>query len=117
MTNLDIYFWDFIGYWQLAIRHFCCYNRFMALRILASVVLLFSVLFLPFWVSVILALVGMIYFRVFWEAVALFMLSDVLYGAPQVKFFNLVFVSFFVSLLVLIIVETLKKKLKFYPHT
>jgi len=89
----------------------------MLLRISAAVLLLFSVLFLPFWVSVFLALVGMIYFSVFWEAVALFFLSDILYGAPEAKFFNLVFVSFFVSLAVLLALEGLKKKLKFYPHT
>ena len=86
----------------------------MALRILASVVLLFSVLFWPFWVSVILALGAMIYFPVYWEAVALFFLSDALYGASEAKFFGMVFVSFFVSLAVLITAEALKKKLKFY---
>ncbi len=86
----------------------------MVPRILASVLLLFSVLFLPFWVTAILALAGMIYFPVYWEAVALFFLSDLLYGAPEAKFFNLVFVSFFVSLAVLLALEALKKKLKFY---
>ncbi|MFA6256914.1 MAG: hypothetical protein WCT29_01240 [Candidatus Paceibacterota bacterium] len=86
----------------------------MALRILASAVLLFSVIYLPFWVTVILALAGIIYFSVYWEAVALLFLSDVLYGVSEDKFFGMVFVSFFVSLIVLFAVEALKKKLKFY---
>ena len=86
----------------------------MALRILGSVILLFSVLYWPFWVSVILALGGMIYFSVFWEAVVLFFLSDALYGTSEEKFFGMVFVSFFISLAVLLAIETLKKKLRFY---
>lgn len=86
----------------------------MALRILAFILLLFSVLFLPFWVSVILALGAMVYFPVFWEATALFLLSDLLYGASEAKFFGMVFVSFFASIAVLIAIETLKKRLRFY---
>lgn len=88
----------------------------MALRILATIILLFSILFLPFWVSVILALGGMLYFQKYWEAVALFLLSDALYGASEAKFFGMVFVSFFISLFALLVIEELKKRLKFYPH-
>lgn len=87
----------------------------MALRILASVILLFSVLFMPFWMSVVLALTGMVYFPVFWEAALLFLLSDLLYGVKIVKFSGMIFISFLVSIIVLIVIELLKKKLKFYP--
>ena len=86
----------------------------MILRILASVLLLFSILFMPLWVSAALAFAGMVYFSIFAEAVALFFLSDLLYGASEAKFYGMVFVSFFFSLAILIIVELLKKKLKFY---
>ncbi|MEK7190445.1 MAG: hypothetical protein AAB661_01630 [Patescibacteria group bacterium] len=86
----------------------------MILRILASVLLLFSILFMPFWVSIVLALAGMIYFVVFWEATILFLLSDVLYGIPEPRFFDMVFISFIVSATVLFTIETSKKKLKFY---
>ena len=86
----------------------------MLLRILASLVLLFSILYLPFWVSVILALAGMVYFPLYWEAAALFLLSDALYGVPQARFFGFVFVAFFLSLVILAAAEILKKKLKFY---
>jgi hypothetical protein len=85
----------------------------MALRILASLVLLFSILFMPFWVSVILALAGMIYFPFFIEAVFLFFLSDLLYGTPESRFFNIVFVSFIIALISFIILELLKKRLRF----
>ncbi len=84
----------------------------MILRILASFLLLLSILYMPFWLSVILALAGMIYFSVYWESVVLFLLSDLLYGVREEKFFNMFFISLIVSFLVLIIVEVLKKKLR-----
>ncbi|OGI60840.1 hypothetical protein A2814_03450 [Candidatus Nomurabacteria bacterium RIFCSPHIGHO2_01_FULL_38_19] len=87
----------------------------MTLRILASVILLISVLFFPFWLSVILALAATVYFSYFLEAVALFLLSDLLYGVKETKFFDTVFVSFIVASILLVIIELVKKKLKFYP--
>lgn len=86
----------------------------MILRILVSVILLFSVLFMPFWVSIILALAGMIYFKSFWEAIILFLLSDLLYGVKEAKFSGVIFISFVAAAVVFIIVEIIKKKLKFY---
>lgn len=84
------------------------------LRILGGAALLFSILFLPLWVSVILAFAGMIYFSKFYEAVVLFLLSDALYGISEAKFYGTAFVSFFTFLTALIIIEAFKKKLKFY---
>ncbi|MCX6751726.1 MAG: hypothetical protein NT161_03125 [Candidatus Nomurabacteria bacterium] len=67
---------------------------------------------MPFWVSVILALAGMIYFSFFWEGVALFFLSDLLYGTSEARFFNIFFISTIISFIVLIIIELSKKKLR-----
>jgi hypothetical protein len=67
---------------------------------------------MPFWLSVILALGGMIYFSFFWESVVLFFLSDLLYGAREARFFNIFFISLIVSFLALIIIELLKKKIR-----
>jgi hypothetical protein len=86
----------------------------MLLRILASILLLFSILFMPFWVSVVLALASMVYFSFFLEAVFLFLLLDLLYGVRAVKFSGLIFISFIVTAIILIIVEITKKKLKYY---
>lgn len=86
----------------------------MMLRISASILLLFSILFMPFWVSAILALGAMFYFDVFWEAVFLFFLSDLLYGIKEAGLYNLYFISFILSALVLILLEFTKRKLKFY---
>jgi hypothetical protein len=88
----------------------------MILRILAFFVLLFSILFLPFWVSVILGILGMIYFRFYLEAVILFFISDFLFGTLGTKYAFLIFTSGILSFLVLILIEFLKKKFKFYPR-
>ena len=85
----------------------------MVWRIIALIILLFSVLFLPFWMSVILAILEMIYFSFLIEATILFLFSDLLYGLPETGPFGTVLDSFFMSLLGLIILELLKKKLKF----
>ena len=87
---------------------------FNILRILTSMLLLLSILFMPFWLSLILALAGMIYFAIFWEAVVLFFLSDLLYGIKEAKFSGAIFVSFILSIIILIAIEAVKKKLKFY---
>jgi hypothetical protein len=84
----------------------------MILRILASLVLLLSILFMPFWVSVILALAEMVYFSFYWESVGIFLLSDLLYGTSEARFFNIFFISFLISLLILILIELIKKKLR-----
>lgn len=86
----------------------------MALRFIASIVLLFSILSMPLWVSFVLALLGIIYFSFFIEAIIIFLLLDLLYGIPQLKFFNIVFVSSIITFICLVILELLKKKLRFY---
>jgi len=84
----------------------------MILRIFTSLLLLISILFWPFWVSIILGLIGIIYFSKYWESIILFLLSDLLYGTKEERFFNIYFISFIISLLTLIIIEFLKKKLR-----
>lgn len=86
----------------------------MVFRILAFFILLWSIFFMPFWLSVILAVAGMIYFSFFWEAVFLFFLSDLLYGIKEVKFLNLYFISFIISFFILIVIEFIKKKTRIY---
>ena len=81
-------------------------------RIFAFLLLLISILFWPFWVSVILGLAGVLYFSKFWEVAILFLLSDLLYGAKEVKFNNMLFITFVVASFILILIEILKTKLK-----
>jgi hypothetical protein len=84
----------------------------MLFRILASAILLFSILFLPFYISIILAIAFMIYFSFFWEAVVLFLISDLLYGARESRFLHITVISFFIAIFLILICEFLKKKLK-----
>lgn len=79
-------------------------------RIIASIILLFAILFMPFWLSIIIALASMIYFSYYWEGVLLFLLSDLLYGVKEIKFYDTYFISFVISFLILMTIETIKKK-------
>ena len=88
----------------------------MLIRITAILILLFSVLFLPFYVSFLLFLVAIFYFSKFWEGTIVFLISDLLYGIPQVNFFKISIFSFLISLFLLFLMEFLKKKFKFYPN-
>jgi len=82
------------------------------MRILASVALLISVFIMPFWVSLILAFLEMFYFHFFAEAVIISLISDLLYSAPVQVFSGVTGVFFIVSLVVFIILELLKKKIR-----
>ena len=84
----------------------------MILRIFASLIILLSILYMPFWLSIVLALIAMIYFSFFWESVVLFFISDLLYGVGETKFFGIFFVSSIISFLVFILIEIIKKKIR-----
>ena len=84
----------------------------MLLRILASIILLFSILFLPFYISAILAIAGMIYFSFFWEAVLLLFFSDLLYGVKEGHLLHTTFIALITSIVFITIIEFLKRKLK-----
>ena len=86
----------------------------MIKRVVAVLVLLGSIFILPFWVSATLGIVGMFYFRKFYEAPIIFLISDLLYGVHTPKLGNILFFSFIVSMLVFLLIEFLKKKLKYY---
>ena len=83
------------------------------LRILASVLLFISVLFGPFWLSVLLGLVGMIYFPMYFEAVALFLISDLLYGVKEPMLWGMTYLGFLGSFIIEIIIEFTKQKIRF----
>lgn len=86
----------------------------MIIRILFSIVLLFSILFMPFWVSALLALAGIIYFSKFFETAVLFLLSDLLYGTKEQTGFPVIFTSFIIAIILLTAKEAIKNKVKFY---
>ena len=87
-----------------------------AIRILVFILLLLFVLYAPFWLYTVLILISMIYFSWFFEGTVLFLLSDLLYGVKEEKFYGIVFISFIFSVLLLVLIEFLKKRLKFYRN-
>ncbi len=82
----------------------------MKLRILASIILLFSVLFMPFWVSAGLACIGIFLFHYFVEASIFLLIADGLFGTHD----KYLFVGFLAAIVVMCIVELIKRKIKFY---
>jgi hypothetical protein len=82
----------------------------MAFRVLSVIIIAFSTLFFPIWISILLCLAAMVYFNFFAEAVALFLLSDLLFGVREARLDNAIFISFCVSAIVLIGIEIIKKK-------
>lgn len=84
------------------------------MRILAFILLLISILYLPFWLSVILLVIFSIYFKYLYEASILFLLSDLLFGVKEIVFFNFPFVSLVASIIIITIIEIIKKKVRFY---
>ena len=86
----------------------------MIKRLIFSFCVLFSVLFLPFYVSVVLVIFGMFYFSFFVEGIVFLLISDFLYGSPQERFSSGLYVSFLSASIGLILIEFIKDKLKFY---
>ncbi len=86
----------------------------MVARIITSVVLFLSILFMPFWLSAIIALGAILYFHIYAEVVVLLFISDMLYGVGENKLFGTYLASTITGAAVLLGIEILKKKLKFY---
>ncbi len=80
-------------------------------RIIFVIVLLLSALFLPFYLTYILAFWGIIYFSLFWEGLIIFFISDLLYGAKIEFFAQATFISTIVYLIVFIVIDLTKKRL------
>lgn len=65
----------------------------MLLRIIANIFLCASILFLPWWFSILAVLCMLLFFDAY-EVVVWGLFADVLYGAPLPFFFNFVFVFY-----------------------
>ena len=81
-------------------------------RIIADVLLFFIVLFCPWWFSLAVIFVCVIYFQNYFEAFFLGLFMDALYGTNAINFngFHLFFAT--ASLIVLFIVQSLKDKMR-----
>ena len=78
-------------------------------------VLLFvsSVLWGPFWSSMILLLIGVALYNYFFEGPVLKFLMDLMYGVPLERFYGYTFVAFSSALVLLFLAEYIKQKSRF----
>lgn len=82
-------------------------------RIALSLILLLSVLFSPVYISLALALIGIVYFSYYVEAIVLLLVSDLLYGVGEVRYYNSPFLTLLIVTVVFVLIELLKRQLKF----
>ncbi len=83
-------------------------------RAIAIGILTLSMLYLPFWVTGILSLGAMVYFRWFFEAIIIFFCIDMIFGAPVARFFHVHTALTLIGLVVLLLIEYLKTRLRTY---
>ncbi len=81
-------------------------------RITADIILLLSVLFLPWWVTIILALALTFYFEFYYEFIIAAILIDMLYGVPQEWSFNLPLEYSIFSIVVFMLIQWVKTRLR-----
>jgi hypothetical protein len=91
-------------------------SRFLVARGIFNFIFFCSILFLPFPVSLALLLIGMIYFPHYFEGIIVFLISDLMFGVKEVYFHGEIFISLIVALLLFIIVESFKKKVRGLPE-
>lgn len=77
-------------------------------------VILFSIFFLSPWVSLLLVIAGILFFRNFYEAIAAGVLIDLLYGIPLAKFLHIEWIATFFFLGAYVIVNYVKQYTRFY---
>ncbi len=81
-------------------------------RLVANTALLISVLYLPWWITVALAVVGLFSFNRFFELIIFMLVIDLLYGAPGAGFWSYPFLFSSAAVLALPIVESAKKRFR-----
>jgi len=86
----------------------------MAKRIIFSFLLIVAILIFPFWAVYALAFLGIIFFPVYWEAIVLLFLVELLFGIRENSLWQFISKSTLGAILGLILIEYLKKKLRFY---
>jgi hypothetical protein len=82
-------------------------------RILADAALVLSVLFLPWWATLVLVLVSFFLFESYgYELVAAGVAMDLLYGVPQVRFAGITLVATLSSLLLLALLVSMRRRMR-----
>ena len=86
----------------------------MTYRIIGTLVVLISILVLPYWLYISLLLVAMIYFPFYGEGILLAFFIDILYGYGIGNLSSLIPPSALLALILLMILISLRERLRFY---
>lgn len=83
----------------------------MKLRLVFSLILFILIFVSPFWLYFPLAILGIIYFKNFWEGILLLLFSDFYFGLAEEKFSEISYISFLTAVIVFILSYLIKKKM------
>ncbi|MDO8471252.1 MAG: hypothetical protein Q7S49_01445 [bacterium] len=86
----------------------------MIRRVLCSVVILASILFLPYWIYVPVLFVGIILFPFFWEGIFLAFLINAIHGSKMEAIPSLISPLPLSILIILIALLYIRERLRFY---
>ncbi len=87
-------------------------NNPMLLRIFTGIVLFLSILFLPWWVSAVIAISAVFFFKSYYEIIAAGFLIDALYGAPRAWFFDLSVIGGVFAVVAFFLIQWLKRRIR-----
>lgn len=88
----------------------------MTLKIIFNLSIFASILFLPWWLTVIIA-ISFLFMFTSYEVILWGLFADILYSSPVLSFFNIEFLFTIVFIMLFIVVYFIKNKLIFYPYS
>ncbi|HEY4486918.1 MAG TPA: hypothetical protein VJB70_04270 [Candidatus Paceibacterota bacterium] len=86
----------------------------MALRIIAQFIMLFSLLFLPWWVTALCGIVFLFFITSFYEIIFWGFLGDVLYGTQITSLYNFSYLMTVGALVLFVLMQYAKKEMRLY---
>lgn len=84
----------------------------MAVRIVIDIIFFLSIIYAPFWLTLIALAAGIFYFRNYYEAIGGGILIDMLYGVPLAKFFDIPFVATIICTILFVVITRLKQNIR-----
>ncbi|MBI5816913.1 MAG: hypothetical protein HZB09_00605 [Candidatus Yonathbacteria bacterium] len=90
------------------------FSNIFFVRIFADILIVISTFFLPLWISFLGVIAGLFYFKNFYEAIAIGVLADMLYGVSLQKFFHIQWVTTVLFLFLYFAINQLKQYTRFY---
>lgn len=86
----------------------------MAKRIFADIAIVGSIFFLNSWITLLLVIAGLFYFRNFYETIIAGIMIDALYGIPLERFFHIPYIATIMSIATYFIIDKLKERIRFH---